>query len=331
MKRITVFFSYSFTVLLLIIGGCVPQKKYQELESKYDTCEEKRAELRSRAQELETKAKELESRVKELKERNKALKADTSVLGSSLRKMRKQYDKINALNDELLEKNKALREGQERENQKLMRQLEETKTSLQEKEDDLRELEARLNEKEENLNQLSHELKKREKRVKELENILAEKDSAVQQLKEKMADALLSFKDKGLSVEQKQGKVYVSLEAKLLFPSGSTRINEEGKSALVDLAKAIEDKDDISIMVEGHTDDQPVKSNASFKDNWDLSVLRATSVVRWMLEKSDIDPEQLTAAGRSKYVPVDPDNKAKNRRIEVILTPDLDKLFEIIK
>ncbi len=322
-------------LFILLIGGmfpsCVPSNKYQELKAKNEDCQEEREELRSRVQNLEAEKQELETQVSELTKRKKALKKDTSMLGSSLRQMRAQYDKINALNDELLKKHAALREGKERENEKLMEKLEETKRSLQQKEDNLEEMEARLEEKEENLNALGKELKKREQRVDELEQVLARKDSAVAVLRKKVKDALLRFEDQGLSVEQKDGKVYVNMEAKLLFPSGSTRINEEGKEALVDLAKAIQDKKDLHVLVEGHTDKDKVSPNASFQDNWDLSVLRATSVVRWMLEKSDLDPERVTAAGRSKYVPEDPDNKAKNRRIEVILSPDLDELFKIIK
>ncbi len=96
------------------------------------------------------------------------------------------------------------------------------------------------------------------------------------------------------------------------------------------MAKAIEGEKDINIMVEGHTDTDKVLPGAAYKDNWDLSVLRATSVVRILLEGSTIDPVRITAAGKSQYEPADPNDKAKNRRIEVILAPDLKQLYELV-
>jgi chemotaxis protein MotB len=170
--------------------------------------------------------------------------------------------------------------------------------------------------------------------VKELEDLIAQKDAAVRALKDRIKAALSGFADKGIKVEQKNGRVYVSMEAKLLFASGSTSVGTEGKVAVLELAKALEGIEDLTILVEGHTDDDPIKT-ACINDNWDLSVMRATSVVRIMLEISQLDPAKLTAAGRGEFFPVAPndtrENKAKNRRIEVILTPNLDKLFELLE
>ena len=189
-----------------------------------------------------------------------------------------------------------------------------------------------MNEKEANLEDLSSELEKREERVAQLERMIASKDSAVNALREKVRNALLSFKGKdGLTVEQKNGKIYVSLDAKLLFGTGSTKVDKEGKQALIDLAKGLEGQEDLRIMVEGHTDSQKVTPNADYKDNWDLSVLRATSVVRIMMENSSLDPQRIIASGRSKYHPVSEDEMAKNRRIEIILTPNLEELYRIIE
>ena len=164
--------------------------------------------------------------------------------------------------------------------------------------------------------------------------MIADKDAAVRALKDKVSDALLNFKDKGLTVIQKNGRIYVSMEAKLLFPSGSTVVNAEGKNALVELSKVLEKQSDITILVEGHTDIDPMSGAGCIKDNWDLSVMRSTSVVKLMLNNSKIDASILTAAGRGQFVPVDPAKtaaaKAKNRRIEIILTPNLDQLFKIL-
>ncbi len=123
---------------------------------------------------------------------------------------------------------------------------------------------------------------------------------------------------------------YVSLEAKLLFPSGSTVIDAEGKRALIDLANAIEGQSDMEIIVEGHTDTDALRSTSIPRDNWELSVLRATAVVKIMTENSKVSPLILSASGRSEYHPVDPEDKARNRRIEIIISPNLNELFEII-
>ncbi|MBP7514725.1 MAG: OmpA family protein [Flavobacteriales bacterium] len=129
---------------------------------------------------------------------------------------------------------------------------------------------------------------------------------------------------------QKDGRIYVSLENKLLFPSGSAAVDKQGREALVSLAKAIQDDRDISILVEGHTDTDKILPGSTYKDNWDLSVARATSVVRILQESSSVQPLRITAAGRSEFVPLDPADKAKNRRIEVILTPDLRSLYNMV-
>lgn len=325
-RSLTLFFS------LLLLTSCVPASKFQDMKADKEDCEEKRNELSTQVKDLETRKQELEKEASELKDENKALKKDTTVLGRSLRKMQKQYDKINNLNDELLRKHAALKEENEAENKKLSSELEQTREELQKKEDRLRSLEERLNEKEDNLKALEREVEKREARVSELEDMIASKDSAVNALRDKVREALLSFQDEeALTVEQKNGKIYVSLEAKLLFGTGSTKVDKEGKQALIDLAKGLEDQKDLRIMVEGHTDEQEVTPNASYQDNWDLSVLRATSVLRIMMENSELDPKRVIPSGRSKYHPVSEDDMAKNRRIEIILTPNLEKLYDIIE
>jgi chemotaxis protein MotB len=174
-------------------------------------------------------------------------------------------------------------------------------------------------------------LASREARVKELEAIIAAKEAREKALLEKVRAALLAFEGKGLTVEQRNGRIYVSMEAKLLFASGSTTVGSEGKSALVKLAAVLQDQKDIEILVEGHTDTDKVSSSSHPKDNWELSVLRSTEVVKIMLSNSSIDAKQLTAAGRGEFLPVDPSNKAKNRRIEIILIPNLDELFQVLE
>jgi len=149
-------------------------------------------------------------------------------------------------------------------------------------------------------------------------------------LKKKVTDALIGFENQGLKVEQKNGKIYVSMEAKLLFKSGSIVVEAEGKSALLQIGKALESESDLEIVVEGHTDTDKLSSAAIPRNNWELSVLRATSVVEILLANSKMNPTRIVAAGRSEFQPVDPADKAKNRRIEIIISPDLDELFDII-
>jgi chemotaxis protein MotB len=185
------------------------------------------------------------------------------------------------------------------------------------------------------VSQLSSDLQKREQRLKEVEDALKKRDAATAALKDKLQQALLGFQNSGLTVDIRDGKVYVSLADKLLFPSGSITIDQHGKDALQQLAAVLNKEQDINIAVEGHTDTKKVINLGQIKDNWDLSVLRATSVVRYLTEVQKVDPHRLIATGKSEYQPVDPgttpDALAKNRRIEIVLSPKLDELYNLIK
>jgi len=185
------------------------------------------------------------------------------------------------------------------------------------------------------VSQLSSDLQKREQRLKEVEEALKRRDAASTALKDKLQQALLGFQKSGLSVDIRDGKVYVSLADKLLFPSGSIVIDQHGKDALVQLAAVLNKEPDINIAVEGHTDIKKVNNLGQIKDNWDLSVMRATSVTRFLTETQGVDPHRLTATGKSQYQPIDPgtapDALAKNRRIEIVLTPKLDEIYNLIK
>jgi chemotaxis protein MotB len=192
-----------------------------------------------------------------------------------------------------------------------------------------------LIEREKKLNESEKIRKEEQKRLIELEGILKKKDAAVAELKSKVSDALLGFEKDGLSIHIKNGKVYVSVEDKLLFRSGSWIVGTNGKKALDKLSNVIAKNLDINIMVEGHTDNIPYKGNTQITDNWDLSVKRSTAIIRIILENKDVSPSRLVAAGRSKYMPLDTANtkiaRAKNRRTEIILTPKLDEVFKILE
>ncbi len=185
------------------------------------------------------------------------------------------------------------------------------------------------------ISKLSEDLKKREARLTEVEEILRKRDEATRALKDKLQKALLGFQQSGLSVDIRNGKVYVSLTDKLLFDTGSIIIDDKGQQALKELAKVLKTQPEINISVEGHTDNQRVNNLGQIKDNWDLSVLRATSVVRYLTDVEKIENTRITATGKGEYQPIaegiTPEVRSRNRRIEIVLSPKLDELYQLIK
>jgi chemotaxis protein MotB len=309
MKRILI------PVVLISISliSCVSTKKYNELSSR---CKTENEQLSAKVDELTTSVNELTSENQRLKKENALLSADTVKLASSLRVLMADYDEL----DRSYEMLKAQSSGSEEETQRVMTELKAAQDNLIAREDKLRAMQTELDLKAKNL--------------EELKSIMHRKDSITQALRKAVADALLGFEGKGLSVHMKDGKVYVSMEEKLLFASGKWEVSSEGISALKNLGKVLEKNPDINVMIEGHTDNIPYTGTGQVKDNWDLSVMRATSIVKILLANSKIDPKRLITAGRSEYLPIDPANssqaRAKNRRTEIILTPKLDELLQII-
>ncbi len=308
---------------LLIITACVPLKKYQELEANYNKCLEEQNSFKTSSIDYENKVKELESQLGLMRADAQKNQTEISKLREDYKNLQVEYDKQVELQTILEKKYTNLQTDGSEESSKLIRDLEGTRIELQRKEDRLNELEKELNAREKALDE-------KEKRIKELEDIIAAQQESTRLLKEKIAKALLGFKDKGLTVEERDGKIYVSMEAKLLFASGKTDVSSEGERALIDLAKVLETQNDIEILVEGHTDADPLKSANHPTDNWELSVLRATSCVKIMLDNSNMNPKTIIAGGRSEYHPIDPKDKAKNRRIEIIITPNLKELMSLI-
>ncbi|MDB2653276.1 OmpA family protein, partial [Flavobacteriales bacterium] len=168
-----------------------------------------------------------------------------------------------------------------------------------------------------------------------LNQLLKQKDANLTKLKSNVATALLGFKGEGLSVEQRNGKLYVSLENSLLFPSGSWDVNSNGEKAITELSKVLSSQTDLQILVEGHTDNVPYVSEGMVKDNWDLSVMRATSIVKILTNNKGLNASNITAAGRGPYNPLldndSPENRAVNRRIEIILSPNIDALLNLLE
>lgn len=317
------------SVVLMSVTGCVSHRKYSDLEAKKNAMVSENDALRKENERLKASELELNSTLTVKNKEIEELKLDTADYGKQYRQLKVQYDKINELNDILSKKSNELLSQATGENQKLANELSKTQEALQKREDMLKALETSLNEKQAAIDKSNAELQVKQERLKELEDLLAAQQAASEALRDKVQNALLGFKDKGLTVSEKNGKVYVSMEAKLLFASGSTAVDPNGRKALVDLAKAIENEVDMEVIVEGHTDTDQLRSSNIPRDNWELSVLRATEVVKIMTSNSNIKPQILSAAGRSEYMPIGAD-KAKNRRIEIILQPDLGELYKLI-
>ena len=312
-----------FFIVLLLISACVPAKKYKDLLEREKVCSEELAKFKKSSGEYESLSKDLQTKFANASRDLSKLIQDTTALGSKYRLLQRDYGIIDGEYKSLQKSFDKLKNLSAKETAELQNQLEAKNNELQIKEDALLKLDQELKEKQ-------RLLIEREKRVNELEEAIRKKDSAVQLLKAKVANALRGFENQGLSVVQKNGKIYVSLEAKLLFKSGSTFVEEEGVRALVELGKALESEKDLEIIVEGHTDTDKLSSSVSPKNNWELSVLRATSVVQILLNNSSMTPSQIMAGGRGEFLPIDESDKSKNRRIEVIISPNLNELFEII-
>lgn len=339
----------SFTLVAVVLTSCVAERRFQDEVRARSKAEEESAKLKSENIDLNARTADLITELQDANKQLEALRKDTASLSNTLNRITKNHDRLNETYEQLMTQLEKLREGNAEDTKRLMRELQQAREDLQGREDELRKLELALAKKEGNLDNMSAELEKSQKelddkrvqlmaramRINELEGVLARKDSAVTALKNKITNALLGFEDQGLTIEQKNGKVYVSLEEQLLFKSGSWVVDTKGKEALMKLAKVLQTQPDVGILVEGHTDDVPYGGNGNVTDNWDLSVKRATSIVKLLMENSEINPTQLTAAGRSEYLPLDAadtkEARAKNRRTEIIITPKLNELFQILE
>ena len=184
------------------------------------------------------------------------------------------------------------------------------------------------------LNQKKNELNERERTINELQQMINAQNEKVRKLLSSVKDALLGFSSDELTVREKDGKVYVAMSDKLLFQSGSARLDKRGEEALGKLAEVLNKQTDIDVFIEGHTDNKPINT-VQFKDNWDLSVIRATSVVRILIKNYNVNPLQIQPSGRGEYMPVDDnetaEGRSKNRRTEIIMAPKLDKLFQMLQ
>lgn len=321
-------------LLISVIVGCVPAKKLEDLQVKYDDLASKYQEMERLKSFSDSELEDLNTRYKNLAAEYKQAERECADQKTEFDKVERSYKILNENYENLLNSNENTKKDLRYELERLDKKLDEKKRELFAKESTLIEKENETNKLKKELDALEISLREREKTVNELKSKLAAQETAVSDLKNKLTESLIGYKNSGISVVEKDGRIYVSLDNSLLFQSGKTDIDWKGKNALLKVAESLKDIEDFDIMVEGHTDNVPMKST-TIQDNWDLSVLRATSVVRYLTTEGKMDPIKIIPSGRSKYVPINDaktkEARAQNRRIEIILTPKLDQLMEIVK
>lgn len=322
MKKLP-FFLLVATIALL--SSCVSQKKYQELEDSKNYFQDEYTNLKAIKDEkikLETDKKYADSQLRQTMQ-------EMEQLTVQIDRLKMENENFSTRYNELLEQNKSILNASSSEKLTLEEQLGDQSSLLDQKQRELDALEYTLNQREQNVQNLQSNIEAREARINELEASLNAKDAQMQQLRANINNALRGFTASDLTVTERNGKIYVSLSQDLLFSTGSDAINFKGKNAIQQLAGALQNTGDVGIMVEGHTDND---GDANY--NWDLSVKRATSVVK-VLVQGGVNPERITAAGRAFYAPIVPNdsdfNKAKNRRTDIILSPKLDGLYDLLK
>ena len=312
---------FLFLAVAVTLASCVSTKKYNALETSNNKL---RKEYKVAQAELDALKDEKDNLLAE----NQGLKNEVVDLNKNRAQLEQQLqDKRNEL------ENMKLRYDTTMEN--YLQQVGVKNRALNSANAMLKAKETELNEKEKNLEALQKDYEAKNKRLEEVNKALAAKQKEVDAIKTKISDALVGFQNKGLQVETKDGKVYVSMEDKLMFASGSWAVSKEGLQAIKELAKILEENKDLNISVEGHTDNLAYNGSGNVKDNWDLSVMRATAIVKEILKAGKIAPERISASGRGEYAPKAPnttaDNRAKNRRTEIILTPKLGEVLELVK
>ena len=299
-------------------------KQFEELQAFCEEIDRENTELRLNSQDAEIELTELMGQIATLAEAREALAADTARMGRFVSEAEDEISRLRELNDALTDQNGGRLAALNEENRALLEDVGRIRSELQTREDALLVLEV-------DLAQRSADLEARSARVEELESLLAARERAAEVLRNRLEKALLGFEGNGLTVEQRDGKVYVSLEAELLFASGSSDVDSSGREILRKLGDVIATQSDLEIIIEGHTDTDKLSSTSIPRNNWELSVLRSTAVLDIIMGQPGVDPTILTASGRGEYHPVDPEDKSKNRRIEVILAPRLDDLFDLLE
>jgi chemotaxis protein MotB len=279
----------------LFLSSCVAPKVYREAVEAKENCNKERDEALKNNEMLTVENTELKSKLETSQQEIKRMQDSYAENADEMVRMKSEYQSLTKRYQDLQATHQALVDGSDAKAKELMAQLQSTQKDLYAREE-------QLNKERAALDKTSAELEARNKRLSELEKMIAQKDEAVNSLRKKVSDALLGFEGQGLTITKKNGKVYVSLDEKLLFQSGKTEVDAKGVSALKKLAVVLEQNPDINITIEGHTDDVQIIPGSQFKDNWDLSVQRSTAIIRILLGNSKINPKRLTASGRGEFL-----------------------------
>ncbi|MQP51376.1 MULTISPECIES: OmpA family protein [unclassified Flavobacterium] len=309
-------------VVLSLTTSCVSKKIYQDLENKYADLKKENNALSDENGVLQTDKNQLELDKNKLQSELDKTKAERDKLATDYAATKKNLDNLKASYAALEKDSNNALEANINKNRQLLAELEAKQKALTAEQD--------------RLNKLKKDLEASSTRLAELEKMMSDKDAAMKKLKETLSKALNAFEGKGLTVEQRNGKVYVSMENKLLFESGSWTVGAEGKKAVKALGEVLGQNPEISVLIEGHTDNDKITGTigGGVENNWDLSTKRATAIVNILGENKAIDKKNLTAAGRGEFAPLmtndSAEGKAKNRRIEIILTPKLDEISKLM-
>lgn len=309
-------------VVLSLTTSCVSKKIYQDLENKYADLKKEHNALSDENTTLKTDKNQLEADKNKLQSELDKTKAERDKLAADYAATKKSLDNLKASYAALEKDSNDALEANINKNRQLLAELEAKQKALAAEQD--------------RLNKLKKDLEASSARLAELEKIMADKDAAMKKLKETLTKSLKAFEGKGLTVTERDGKVYVSMENKLLFESGSWTVGSEGKKAVDLVGKVLGDNPDISVLIEGHTDNDKITGTigGGVENNWDLSTKRATAIVNILSANAKVKKENLTAAGRGEFAPLmsndTAEGKAKNRRIEIILTPKLDEISKML-
>ena len=320
---------------LIIFSSCVTPKIHNALIAENEAAKSALSIQEKKSLKLQSEMEELEGKITSLKGKITYLRNDSTQNGAALMVLQKKYETLSESYDLLTSKNSREMADKAKEIKQLLEQLEQAESELFAKEDVLSKLSSSLKAKEKEVKLAQENLDARSNRVVELESIINKKDSIVTSLKQSISKALIGLEGEGLTIEQRNGKVYISLEEALLFASGKYEVNSGGVLALNKLATALASQNELEILVEGHTDSIAFTGKGFVTDNWDLSVMRATNVVKVLTKNPSLDPLQLTAAGRAEFLPIASNKtvagRSANRRIEMILSPNLDDLFKLLE
>ena len=321
----------AFTTIIAL-SSCVSKKQYNDMLADRQKYYNESMTANRELADKNVNIKELNAENDRLKAEIEKLEADTLKNSKTIYSLKQEIDAMKNLNTELA--NQLGKSKSEEEIKLLLADLQKLQESLQAKEDELKRAENQLSQSQASLNEKRREIEEQQQKLKELTEIIEKKENAMSDLKNRVSHTLVGYEGNGLSVTQKGGKVYISLDEQLLFQSGRWDVDPRGVVAIQNLSKLLAENPDIHVLVEGHTDDIPFRGSGQILDNWDLSVKRATAIVRIILQNKDINPVRTTAAGRSQYLPIDPaqtpEARQKNRRTEIILSPNLDELMELL-